>query len=190
MSLLNLHEDERMKPRNWIPVGWIPVYDESRDKRPGQGFDSTSARKIRLYHQCWIEFLDKWAERTKDAILLPWADGVTRSTRLFIGGVLGDQQEGDKYTGEPCVCHRCFAPRKRYLDTADFESKTMRKVRQRVEIAAAGGYLKGRRNSTRVVKWDADGRNVRAGPGIIAIIAIISIITVIYIFYLFACVLC
>ena len=186
VSLLILHEDERMKPRNWIPVGWIPVYDESRDKRPGQGFDSTSARKIRLYHQCWIEFLDKWAERTKDAIMLPWADGVTRSTRLFIGGVLGDQQEGDKYTGEPCVCHRCFAPRKRYLDTADFEAKTMRKVRQRVEIAAAGGYLKGRRNSTRVVKWDADGRNVRAGPGIIAIIAIISIITVIYIFYLFA----
>ena len=63
----------------------------------------------------------------------------------------------------------------------------MRKVRQRVEIAAAGGYLKGRRNSTRVVKWDADGRNVRAGPGIIAIIEIIYIIyitTVIYILFL------
>ncbi len=118
-----------------------------------------------MYHQCWIEFLDKWAERTKDAILLPWADGVTRSTRLFIGGVLGDQQEGDKYTGEPCVCHRCFAPRKRYLETADSEAKTMRKVRMRVELAAAGGYLKGRHNSTRVVKWDPDGRNVRPGPG-------------------------
>jgi hypothetical protein len=85
--------------------------------------------------------------RTKDAILLPWADGVSRLTRLFIGGVLGDQQEGDKYTGEPCVCHRCFAPRKRYLETADFEAKTMRKVCQKVELAAAGGYLKGRRNS-------------------------------------------
>jgi hypothetical protein len=127
-----LHEDERTKPRNWIPVGWIPVYDESRDKRPGKGFDSTSAPKFRLYHQCWIEFLDKWAERTKDAILLP------RLTRPFIGGVSGDQQEGDKYTGEPCVCHRCFAPRKRYLETADFVAKTMRKVRQRVELAAAG----------------------------------------------------
>ena len=34
---LYFHEDERCKPRNWIPVGWIPVYDESRDKRPGQG---------------------------------------------------------------------------------------------------------------------------------------------------------
>jgi hypothetical protein len=175
VCLLNLHEDERTKPRNWIPVGWIPVYDESRDKRPGQGFDSTSARKFRLYHQCWIEFLDKWAERTKDAILLPWADGVTRLTRIFVGGVLGDQQEGDKYTGEPCVCHRCYAPRKRYLDTADFEAKTMRKVRQKVEIAAAGGYLTGRHSSTRIVKWDPDGRNVRPGPGIIALESIIHV---------------
>ncbi len=175
MCLLNLHEDERTKPRNWIPVGWIPVYDESRDKRPIKGFDSTSARTFRLYHQCWLEFLDKWAERTKDAILLPWADGVNRLTSLFIGGVLGDQQEGDKYTGEPCVCHRCFAPRKRYLETADFEAKTMRKVRQRVEIAAAGGYLTGRHNSTRVVKWDPDGSNVRPGPGIITLILLIHI---------------
>ena len=166
-------------------MGWIPVYDESRDERPGKGFDSTSARKIRLYHQCWIEFLDKWAERTKDAILLPWADGVSRSTRLFIGGVLGDQQEGDKYTGEPCMCHRCFAPRKRYLETADFEAKTMRKVRQKVELAAAGMYLKGRRNSTRVVKWDPDGRNVRPGPGIIAIIQIKYILSIMFIIALF-----
>ncbi len=129
-----------MKPRNWIPVGWIPCYNDSRDNRPGKGFESKSARKIRVYHQCWIEFLDGWAERTKDAMILSWADGVTRSTRLFIGGVMGDQEEGDKYTGEQCLCHRCLAPRKRYLDTdQDFEVKTMRKVRQRVELAAAGG---------------------------------------------------
>jgi hypothetical protein len=29
VCLLYLHQDERIKPRNWIPVGWIPVYDES-----------------------------------------------------------------------------------------------------------------------------------------------------------------
>ena len=173
VCLLNLHEDERNKPRNWVPVGWIPVYDESRDERPGQGFNSTSARKLRLYHQCWIEFLDGWAERTKDAMFLPWADGTTRSTRLFIGGVLGDQQEGDKYTGESCVCHRCFAPRSKYLDTADYEVKTMRKIRRRVEIAAAGGYMKGTRGK-QIVRWDPDGRNVRAGPGIICIMHVIS----------------
>jgi hypothetical protein len=86
--LLNLHENERIKPRKLIPEGWIPVYDVSKDKRPKRGFDSISARKLRVYHQDGIEFLDAWAELTKDAVLLPWADGVTRSTRLFNCGVL------------------------------------------------------------------------------------------------------
>ena len=108
-------------------------------------------------------------------LLIPWADGKTRWTRLFIGGVMGDQQEGDRYTGEPCVCHRCFAPRNQYLDSADFEVKTMRKIRARVEFAAAGGNLKGR-SGKRVVRWDPDGRNVTAGPGIIYIMYIIAII--------------
>jgi hypothetical protein len=81
------------------------------------------------------------------------------------------------------VSSETFAPRKRYLEIADFEAKTMRKVRQRVELAAAGpgGYLKGRHNSTLVVKWDPDGRNVRPGPGIITIILIIYIIYIILI---------
>ena len=186
VCLLNLHEEERMKPKNWVPVGWLPVYDESRDSRKKTGFDSTSARKVRLYHACWIEFLDKWAERTKEAIEIPWADGQTRWTRLFIGGVMGDQQEGDKYTGEPCVCHRCFAPRNQYLDTADFEVKTMRKVRARVEFAAAGGHLKGSRGK-RVVRWDPDGRNVKAGPGIMHIMYIISFKRIIYIIPINCC---
>ena len=91
---------------------------------------------------------------------------------------MGDQQEGDKYTGEPCLCHRCFAPRKRYLNTdEEFGVKTMRKVRQRVEIAAAGGFMKGK-NRQRIVKWDPDGRNVRPGPGIISFISFISIISI------------
>ena len=98
---------------------------------------------------------------------------------------MGDQQEGDKYTGEPCMCHRCYAPRSHYLDAAEYEVKTMRKARQRVEIAVAGGFLKGS-GSKRVVKWDPDGRNVRPGPGIIAIIAFIVIIAMILImFHLF-----
>jgi hypothetical protein len=53
----------------------------------------------------------------------------------------------------------------------------MRKVRQRVECAAAGGFMKGS-HRTRIVKWDPDGRNVRPGQGIITIIGIICIILV------------
>ncbi len=88
---------------------------------------------------------------------------------------MGDQQEGDKYTRGPCLCHCYFAPRSKYLDTTDFEVKTMRKVRQRVEIAVAGGYMKGSRDK-RVVRWDPDGRNVRPGPDGSIIITIIQII--------------
>ena len=82
------------------------------------------------------------------------------------------------------MCHRCFAPREQNLSTADFEVKTMRKVRQRVEIAAAGGYMKGIRDK-RVVRLDPDGRNVRAGPGIIHIISIMSIIHILLLLFFF-----
>ncbi len=159
-------------------MGWIPVYDESRDMLPDKGYDSTAAQKYRLHHAGWVEFLDKWVESTDDPILSPWADGKTRWTRLFIGGVLGDQQEADKYTGETCICHRCFAPRDQYLSTAHFEVKTMRKVRHRVEIVAAGRYMKGSKGK-RIVRWDADGRNVTSGSGITSIIHIVFIIKII-----------
>ncbi len=54
----------------------------------------------------------------------------------------------------------------------------MRKVRQRVEIAAAGGYMEGQRDK-RIVRWDPDGRNVRPGPGCFIIITVIYIIYII-----------
>jgi len=68
-----------------------------------------------MFHQCFIEFFDKWEEKTAIPQLLTYADGESRMTQIFVGGMLGDQQEGDKYTTEPCVCHRCQAPRHAYL---------------------------------------------------------------------------
>ena len=54
MSVLNLHEEERQKPENWIPIGWMPVYDEKlATKRPGKGYESHAARKARLFHDCF-----------------------------------------------------------------------------------------------------------------------------------------
>ena len=141
MSLLNLHEDERCKPAAWLPVGWIPNYIDARAKglRPTRGYESMPARKMRLFHRCWIEFLDGWAERTRDAMILTWADGVQRSSRIFLGGLLGDQQEGDKFTGEPATCHRCFAARKDYLvPDAHAPVKSSKRMRLRVESAASG----------------------------------------------------
>lgn len=171
VSLLNLHEDERCKPSAWIPVGWIPNYIDARAKglRPTQGYESTPARKMRLFHRCWIELLDGWAERTRDAMILTWADGMKRSSRIFLGGLLGDQQEGDKFTGETVACHRCFAARKDYLvPDAHAQAKSSKRMRLRVEAAAAGANLPGVRDKW-VVKWDSDGRNVRPGPGKLSI---------------------
>ena len=113
---------------------------------------------------------------------MPWADGVSRMTRFFVGGFLGDQQEGDKYTGEPCACHLCQAPRDSYLSTDYFPYKTMKFTRNKVQLAAEGAFLKINNQKAKwIVRWDSDGRNVRAGPGIgiISIISIISIITII-----------
>ena len=139
-----------------------------------------------MFHRCWIEFLDGWAERTRDATNLTWADGVERSTRIFLGGLLGDQQEGDKFTAEPCVCHRCFAARKDYLEPdAPAQVKSSKRMRLKVEAAAAGAHLPGARDKW-VVKWDPDGRNVRPGPGtwyctVLQIMKIIKIFTIVII---------
>ncbi len=46
MSVLNLHEEERQKPENGIPIGWMPNYDNDLTKRPGQGYENDQARKI------------------------------------------------------------------------------------------------------------------------------------------------
>ncbi len=52
---MNIHEDERMKPDNWIPPGWIPVLDQSRTTR--QGYEGGPAQNIGLHHACWDAFL-------------------------------------------------------------------------------------------------------------------------------------
>ncbi len=67
MSVLNIHEDERQKPENWIPIGWIPSYEHELNKRPGQGHESDKARKIRLFHDYFCHLLSNWDNQTKSA---------------------------------------------------------------------------------------------------------------------------
>ena len=60
---LNIHEDERMKPENWIPLAWLPIInaDKSRrSRRPTQGYEGSPARNCRLFHECWKRFLSNW----------------------------------------------------------------------------------------------------------------------------------
>ena len=92
MSVLNLHEDERQKPENWIPVGWMPIYDEKQTRRPSRGYESDAARKARLFHDCFRKLLSTWDEKTTNPQNIVWGDQKKRQTRFFLGGLLGDQQ--------------------------------------------------------------------------------------------------
>jgi hypothetical protein len=92
VSVLNLHEDERQKPENWIPIGWMPNYDNDLTKRPGQGYESDQARKIRLFHDCFRYLLSNWDNQTKSAQNIDWGDQLRRQTRFYLGGLMGDQQ--------------------------------------------------------------------------------------------------
>lgn len=94
MSLLNLHENERQKPQNWIPIGWMPNFDDDRASatRPGKGYESCTARKARLFHDCFRHLLSNWDHDTTSAQSIVWGDQVRRQTRFFLGGLMGDQQ--------------------------------------------------------------------------------------------------
>ena len=93
MSVLNLHEDERQKPENWIPIGWMPIYDDSKATlRPTQGYEANPARKTRLFHDCFRNLLSTWDAETNKPQSLVWGDQRRRQTRFFLGGLMGDQQ--------------------------------------------------------------------------------------------------
>jgi len=91
--VLNLHESERRKPKNWVPIAWLPIYDDAKSsKRPTQGYQSASARNMRLYHDCWRHILGRWKQKTEHARKVVYAGEICHQTRSYIGGLLGDQQ--------------------------------------------------------------------------------------------------
>ncbi len=93
MSVLNSHEDERQKPENLIPIGWMPNYDNDLTKRPGKGYESDHSRKVRLFHDdCFRPLLSNWHNQTKSAQNIVWHDQVRIQTRFFLGRLMGDQQ--------------------------------------------------------------------------------------------------
>ena len=98
VSILNLHEDERQKPENWIPIGWMPCFDDekARTLRPGQGYESCNARKNRLFHDCFRHLLQNWDADTRNPQTIVWGDQKRRQTRFFLGGLMGDQPVNTK----------------------------------------------------------------------------------------------
>ena len=70
----------------------LPIYDATESsRRPTQGYESASARNMRLYHDCWRQILGRWKEKTETARKVVFAGKICHQTRSFIGGLLGDQ---------------------------------------------------------------------------------------------------
>jgi hypothetical protein len=90
--LLNIHEDERMDSDNWIPLGWIPIIDETKSRRPKQGNQGGPARNIRLFHENWKIFISTFSKPFAGLRTVIYADGIARETIRFIAGLLGYQQ--------------------------------------------------------------------------------------------------
>lgn len=162
VSLLNLHEDVRSQPAAWVPVGWIPNYDESLStERPSKGYESDASRKANLFHECFRLLLKELVD-LKGPLDLTWGDGVNRRSVICLGGFIGDQQETDRVACQAQVCHRCHVKRADFLETkVRAPRKTTWEMKQLQLEAAAGSHSRGRA----VVEWDADGRR-RAGPGV------------------------
>ncbi len=91
-SLLNIHEDVRSKPCSWTVIAWLPVIDEEKSTRPTQGYDSDSARNVRLFHACWNLLLKTWPEDTEITRVVSYGDNRARLTHHYIGALLGDMQ--------------------------------------------------------------------------------------------------
>jgi hypothetical protein len=90
--LLNIHEDERMDSDNWIPLGWIPIIDETKSRRPTQGYQGSPARNTRLFHDSWRHFISNFCKQFSGLRVVIYADGIARETMHFIAGCLGYQQ--------------------------------------------------------------------------------------------------
>jgi hypothetical protein len=90
VSLLNLHEDLRSQPAAWVPVGWIPNYNESlATKRKAAGLNSHASRKANLFHECFRLLLKELVDLKGSPLDLAWGDGVTRRSVICLGGSLG-----------------------------------------------------------------------------------------------------
>ena len=88
---MNIHED--VQRDHWIPIAFMPIYDPDKClKRPKKGYESDAARAMRLYHDCWRLILGKWNEKCQNNRVVSIGDGSRHQVRLFLGGLLGDQQ--------------------------------------------------------------------------------------------------
>jgi hypothetical protein len=71
----------------------MPIIDEEKSCRPGQGYDSDAARNVRVHQEleCWRNFLRPFNQNTNSRVIL-FGDNKARQIRHGIGAALADQQ--------------------------------------------------------------------------------------------------
>ena len=99
-SLLNLHEGVRTQATSWIPFAWMPVYDEKlAPNRDTSGYNSHTARRVRLEHEALSYVFKDWGARTRDAVQLHWGGKVLRKSKVYLAAVVVDHPQLDKFVG-------------------------------------------------------------------------------------------
>jgi hypothetical protein len=77
----------------------MPVYREDlAPNRRKEGYDSHKARRVRLEHQALAHVFQDWDERTAERKKVFWGGKVERPTKVYIGAVVVDHPQLDKYT--------------------------------------------------------------------------------------------
>ena len=68
------------------------------EKKPGEGYESHKARRVRLEHEAMAYVLHDWDERTANKKKVFWEGKIERDTKVYIGAVVMDHPQLDKFT--------------------------------------------------------------------------------------------
>ena len=68
-------------------------------RRPTQGLDGHSTRRVQLEHVALAHVFEKWDERTAEPVDLHWAGSILRKSKIYLAAVVVDHPQLDKFTG-------------------------------------------------------------------------------------------
>lgn len=78
----------------------MPVYDQKlAPDRTTRGFESHTARRLRLEHEALAHVFKDWDVRTRDAVQLYWGGLTLRLSKVYLAAVVVDHPQLDKYAG-------------------------------------------------------------------------------------------
>jgi hypothetical protein len=75
-----------MDSDNWIqvPLGWIPIIDQTKFRRPKQGYQGGPALNNRLFHESWGNFIPNFSKQFAGLRIVFYADEIARETIILL----------------------------------------------------------------------------------------------------------